>query len=77
EVRDGGEGRSSISGRLRQAVFVGTDFRVILELADGSEIKATIRDQRRDRVAALRSGDTVELWYPHSGPHVIPQETSA
>lgn len=62
----------SLEVTLRQAVFLGTDFQLICALADGTTVKAIVRDTARRTVSALRPGDPVRLHYWLDSPCLIP-----
>jgi len=65
-------GGSVIQGKVRQTIFVGTDFQIVAETKGGQTLKAVIRDSDRSRVPALAPGSTVDLWYSYTSPHLIP-----
>jgi spermidine/putrescine transport system ATP-binding protein len=64
----------ALDATLRQAVFLGTDFQLICALADGTAVKAIIRDTARRHVSDLRPGDPVRLHYWLASPYLIPGE---
>jgi spermidine/putrescine transport system ATP-binding protein len=61
-----------IEVRVRQTVFVGTDFQVLAELADGTPFKATLRDPSRRLAADIAEGATVRFTYHSEAPRVLP-----
>jgi len=70
-------GLSSISGVLKQSVFVGTDFQLIVELPGGDLLKAMIRDSARGAVNGLSPGTVLKFYYQPASAHVIPVEDAA
>lgn len=69
-------GTAYLEGRLRQSLFVGRDFQLILTLEGGQELKVILRDFGRSAVPSLRTGSTVRLKYWLSAPHILPGEVA-
>ncbi len=57
---------------LTQIVFVGSDFQLVAETADGFPIKATVRDPSRSLASRLKSGAEVRLSYHRDAPRLLP-----
>ena len=63
-----------VEARVRQTVFVGTDFQAVAALADGTPFKATLRDPSRRLAAQLPEGAGVRFtWHPEA-PRILPRE---
>jgi spermidine/putrescine transport system ATP-binding protein len=66
------ENYGALDVTLRQTVFLGADFQLICELADGTTIKAIVRDTARRNISSLKPGDRVRLYYWLDSPYLIP-----
>jgi spermidine/putrescine transport system ATP-binding protein len=69
-------GTAHLEGKLRQSLFVGRDYQLLVVLEGGHELKAILRDFGRTEVPALSPGSTVRLRYWLSAPHVLAGEVS-
>jgi spermidine/putrescine transport system ATP-binding protein len=80
ELADGaGEpvpGTACLDGTLKQSLFVGRDFQLMLALEGGQELKAILRDFGRAAVPALSTGSPVRLTYRLSAPHLLPGDVA-
>jgi spermidine/putrescine transport system ATP-binding protein len=71
DAREPPAGTARLEGKLRQSLFVGRDFQLLIALEGGHELKAILRDFGRTEVPALSPGSTVRLRYRLSAPHVL------
>jgi spermidine/putrescine transport system ATP-binding protein len=76
DATDPPPGTAYIEGKLRQSLFVGRDFQILVALDGGHELKAILRDFSRTEVPALSPGSTVRLRYWLTAPHVLVGEVS-
>ncbi len=67
-----GPGQGVLIARLTQIVFVGSDFQLVAETAEGFAIKATVRDPSRSLASRLQSGAEVRLAYHRNAPRLLP-----
>ena len=75
ESDDAGDGSHAlIDAILMQTVFVGSDFQIVAETADGLEIKATIRDPSRRLATRLAHGSPVRFRYRHDATRLLPAD---
>jgi len=78
---DGGapasDDRGRISGILRQTVFIGADFQLIVELSGDFMLKAVVRNAAREAVNALAPGTEVAFSYGLDVPHVLLDEAAS
>ena len=65
-------GHGVIEAELRQIVFVGSDFQLVAETAEGHSLKATIRDPSRGLSARLVRGASVRFCYRADAPRLLP-----
>lgn len=61
----------SIRVRLRQTIFVGADYHLLVDLPNTMPIKVLLRDVDRNHATQLNSGDEIVLSYNIDMPHVI------
>jgi spermidine/putrescine transport system ATP-binding protein len=71
-----GPGTACLDGTLKQSLFVGRDFQLMLALEGGQELKAILRDFGRAAVPALAAGSPVRLTYRLSAPHLLPGDVA-
>ena len=69
-------GTACLEGTLKQSLFVGRDFQLMLALEGGQELKAILRDFGRAAVPALSAGSQVRLTYRLSAPHLLPGDVA-
>ncbi len=63
-----------LEGVVEQTVFVGKDFEVSMRTAQGSQVKAVVRDAARQALQRLHVGATLRLWYASDAAHVLAGE---
>ncbi|MBU2643163.1 ABC transporter ATP-binding protein [bacterium] len=60
-----------ISGILKQVVFVGVDYHLIVHLNDKTALKVIVRDSERQAVNNLQLGKKITFSYSLKTPHII------
>ncbi len=70
-------GFASLAVEVTQTIFVGTDFQLVAALADGTPIKATIRDPSRTLARQVQPGAHIRLRYRLDAPRVLAPAASA
>lgn len=63
-----------VTGMLKQVLFVGVDYHLIVGLTDNTDLKVIVRDSERQSINSLKSGCQIDLTYSLNTPHIIGSE---